>query len=470
MAEQKKSGREIVLDRAMEGTRQGDFFRGAEINQFIKQENEKTTTGLEVSLSKTALDFLQKGPVPVSDLSDTGPATVADAITLTNNSKNRKIYFEVKWKHNPKYSLTVSPICGELKKGSAQTIQFDLKTFCTCKVYQMLKISMYLTKPSGFSGSKTKSSSFFGSSKSDKTKGEKVKLDKSPTEAISADEDYRFFVVYKIESELSSYIDHDDLEYDDERDRIAKGAFGTVYKGKWKEAEVAIKILNTQEMVEEERAMVMREIKLMSKLNFSYIVTYMGSTVIPGQPLAIVMEYVNGGSLTRLLESHTDLSDRFKCKLAMDVAKGMAFLHSHSIYHRDLKPDNMLVATPHTDAQVNLKITDFGTSRTAGRHKPSDAGGGGSLLYESVQTLTQARVAAAEPRQQPSVPETREQMRLTKGVGTLAYQAPEILEGRLDYDVGKTDVFSFGVSVLRVSSFGRASRLVLLCTRRCAVS
>ena len=33
----------------------------------------------------------------------------------------------------------------------------------------------------------------------------------------------RFFVAYKIESELSSYIDHDDLQYDAEKDRIAKG-------------------------------------------------------------------------------------------------------------------------------------------------------------------------------------------------------------------------------------------------------
>jgi serine/threonine protein kinase len=54
------------------------------------------------------------------------------------------------------------------------------------------------------------------------------------------------------------------------------------------------------------------------------------------------MEFVSGGSLTNLIEK--PISDRFKCKLVLDVARGMAFLHSMKIYHRDIKPDN--VASP----------------------------------------------------------------------------------------------------------------------------
>lgn len=53
------------------------------------------------------------------------------------------------------------------------------------------------------------------------------------------------------------------------------------------------------------------------------------------------MEYVKGGSLTGLLQK--PLSERFKCKLVLDVAKGMQYLHSYNIYHRDIKPDNILV-------------------------------------------------------------------------------------------------------------------------------
>lgn len=158
-----------------------------------------------------------------------------------------------------------------------------------------------------------------------------------------------------MDSELSPSIDYDELQIGD---RIAKGGYGTVYKATWRGSEVAVKMLNTQEMVDEEREMVRREIRLMrffilhlrlspdslhfSKLNYSYIVTYMGSTQIPGQPLCILMEYVKGGSLTDMVKKPLD--DRFKCKLALDIAKGLAFLHSHNIFHRDIKPDNMLVS------------------------------------------------------------------------------------------------------------------------------
>ncbi len=83
----------------------------------------------------------------------------------------------------------------------------------------------------------------------------------------------------------------------------------------------------------------------------------MGSTQVPGQTLSIVMEYIPGGSLANLLTKPIDF--QFKCKLASDVAKGMAFLHSMKIYHRDLKPDNILVVNFSDTGGVNLKVSHY---------------------------------------------------------------------------------------------------------------
>ena len=53
-----------------------------------------------------------------------------------------------------------------------------------------------------------------------------------------------------------------------------------------------VKTLAGEEMVDEERELVKRELDLLGKLNSPYVVTYMGSTIVPGQPLCLVMEFV----------------------------------------------------------------------------------------------------------------------------------------------------------------------------------
>jgi len=183
----------------------------------------------------------------------------------------------------------------------------------------------------------------------------------------------------------------------------------------------------------------------MSKLSFPYIVTYMGSTAaVASQPLTMVMEYIRGGALTALIKKN--ISFRFRVKVSLDVAKGMAYLHSHNIYHRDLKPDNFLIISQHDDVDVNLKITDFGTSRSNKKSK------------EDLQ-----RVYGIEDTAAPSVADfspqgnlgensdnSKAERNLTNGVGTLIYQAPETLGGQTDYNIEKTDLYSFGVSLLHI--------------------
>ena len=84
----------------------------------------------------------------------------------------------------------------------------------------------------------------------------------------------------------------------------------------------------------------------------------------------IVTEYCSGGSLFSLLHEKKmfNLSNKQKLRMALDIAKGMNFLHSQGpipILHRDLKSLNLLVSEPvnsETD-YVQIKITDFGLSR-----------------------------------------------------------------------------------------------------------
>lgn len=179
---------------------------------------------------------------------------------------------------------------------------------------------------------------------------------------------------------------------------------------------MAVKILKfPPEMLEDE--MLKRELVIMSKLKHANIVQFIGATQIGGQPFSILMEFVGGGSLKDLLRRQK-LTESFKYKLSLDVARGMSFLHSNNIYHRDLKPDNILVVSSDSSANVNVKITDFGTSRTIS-HSELESG---SLEFTS----------------------KKNNLKVTKGVGTFTYACPEIIRGDSGYIIEKADVYSYG--------------------------
>src|SRR5690606_34533403 len=93
---------------------------------------------------------------------------------------------------------------------------------------------------------------------------------------ISLNEEDVFGVIYccyKVESELSSSIDYDEIQFGP---KIAKGGFGTVYEGTWRTSKVAgifirffftdkivKKLSNIDELVEDERQAVRRELKIL---------------------------------------------------------------------------------------------------------------------------------------------------------------------------------------------------------------
>ena len=113
---------------------------------------------------------------------------------------------------------------------------------------------------------------------------------------------------------------------------------------------VAVKVLSDQSMSEEALKEFRTEVTMMSKMRHPNVVLLMG--ICSSAPnLAIVTEYLARGSLYRLLH-HTEvkLDDRRRVKMGIDIAKGMAYLHSASppIVHRDLKSPNLLVVREHT--------------------------------------------------------------------------------------------------------------------------
>ena len=145
---------------------------------------------------------------------------------------------------------------------------------------------------------------------------------------------------------------------------LGKGGFATVYRGKWRGKEVAVKQVHTCHS-DEEFSEFQREAWIMAGLKSPYLVSLYS---VCFEPPMLIMEYLPFGSLYQFLEERKGeaLSLNFRLKIAFDIARGMQVLSSSSppLIHRDLKSPNVLMAAKSADdAQIVAKVTDFGLSK-----------------------------------------------------------------------------------------------------------
>lgn len=222
-----------------------------------------------------------------------------------------------------------------------------------------------------------------------------------------------------------------DLAKLDIRHVIANGTYGIVYRGVYDGQEVAVKVLDwgddgiaTSASTASLRASFRQEVVVWHKLDHPNVTKFVGASMgtsnlkIPSKTAAdenhrsppsraccVVVEYVPGGTLKNLLfrNRRKKLAIRVVVQLALDLSRGLSYLHSKKIVHRDVKSENMLL-----DTRRNLKIADFGV----------------------------ARVEAQNPRD------------MTGETGTLGYMAPEVLDGK-PYN-RKCDVYSFGICLWEI--------------------
>ncbi|KAH7426548.1 hypothetical protein KP509_10G005600 [Ceratopteris richardii] len=143
-------------------------------------------------------------------------------------------------------------------------------------------------------------------------------------------------------------------------ERIGLGSYGEVYRGDWHGTEVAVKKFLDQDISGDALLEFASEVRLMKRMRHPNVVLFMGAVMHPPN-LSIVTEFLPRGSLYRLIHrSSNQIDERRRMRMALDVAKGMNYLHNCTpiIVHRDLKSPNLLV-----DKNWVVKVCDFGLSR-----------------------------------------------------------------------------------------------------------
>eukprot|EP00727_Mastigamoeba_balamuthi_P005154 m51a1_g14637 putative sh2 domain-containing protein (514) ;mRNA; r:41786-44872 len=183
---------------------------------------------------------------------------------------------------------------------------------------------------------------------------------------------------------------------------IGDGAFGTVYRGRCRQKDVAVKVLFKQ-FDEQTLSAFRKEVEIMSKISHPNVSLFMGAcTSTPGK-LMICNELLVKDVETLLMDQQVPLTLLLRMRMARDAALGMLWLHGSNpvIVHRDLKTSNLLV-----DQHFHVKVCDFGLSQIKAR---------GVGLMDSADGAK----------------------------GTPLWMAPEILMGH-EFDE-RADVYSFGL-------------------------
>eukprot|EP00041_Stephanoeca_diplocostata_P024752 m.635943 g.635943 ORF g.635943 m.635943 type:complete len:565 (-) comp22589_c0_seq1:1192-2886(-) len=219
---------------------------------------------------------------------------------------------------------------------------------------------------------------------------------------------------------------------------VASGGNGDVWKASWGHVPVAVKKLKhpmsaVDATVHEEFD---REVRFMESIRHPNLVLFYGAGVGDDNHPFLVMEFMEFGTLCAMLRSDKTLKWEMRLRFASDVADGMLFLHDEvDITHRDLKSANVLI-----DRYLHAKVADFGESRFLGRyHELAPHTAESALTYAGMHEG--APSAPSRIHQDNSTPSDPE---LTRGVGTLAWMAPEIIDGGTLYN-NAVDVYSFGV-------------------------
>ncbi len=202
--------------------------------------------------------------------------------------------------------------------------------------------------------------------------------------------------------------------------RIGRGAMGQVYLAKDRNLgtrEVAVKtvrqdVLSSDDLAEGEAiARFEREAMSAASIRHPHIVDVTDFGESEDGVFYLVMEYVEGESLHRLLRREGTLPIKRAIKILRQIADGVDAAHEEGILHRDLKPANIFIMQKGKNKDVFIKVGDFGLAKIVN------------------QTVTDASSNAT-----PS----------SRGIiGTPEFMAPEQMQPELGVDV-RADVYALG--------------------------
>ncbi|CEI96957.1 Putative MAP kinase-activated protein kinase [Rhizopus microsporus] len=160
------------------------------------------------------------------------------------------------------------------------------------------------------------------------------------------------------------------------QDKIGQGSFATVYKAQHKETEqiVAVKSVKRSKLTKKLLENLESEISILTAIRHEHIVGLIDCQKTESN-IYLVMEYCSLGDLSHYIKqvrtnksmkrsSAGGLPERVVRHFLKQLASALQFLRSQNLVHRDIKPQNLLLAPNPIDHELpTLKVADFGFAR-----------------------------------------------------------------------------------------------------------
>jgi predicted Ser/Thr protein kinase len=178
---------------------------------------------------------------------------------------------------------------------------------------------------------------------------------------------------------------------------LGRGGMGVVYRGRqpYLDRKVAVKLLLLARDRDgaEYLKRFQREAKILAGLSHPHIVgCYQAGATPDGNPY-LVMEFIDGPNLREWVTSKGPLAPRQALALVRDCARALEHALGSGIIHRDVKPENVLLAKRDGDPPWTAKLVDLGLAR------PTAKGAGGSEMHLTMQGVLMGTPATMAPEQ-----------------------------------------------------------------------
>ncbi|MEO8276351.1 MAG: protein kinase [Thermoanaerobaculia bacterium] len=192
-------------------------------------------------------------------------------------------------------------------------------------------------------------------------------------------------------------------------EKVGEGGFGAVFRARDPHLKRIVALKTCSHTDPDLQRRFLREGEIVASLQHPHITLIHDLGFEGGTPF-LVQEFLSGEDLAAVIRRHDEVDDATRIRWLIEIASGLEYAHQKGIVHRDIKPANIRILDDRS-----AKIMDFGIAK----------------LAQHETRLTQAGSA----------------------LGTIAYMAPEQLDGReADH---RSDIFAFGALAYEMFAYAR---------------